>query len=153
MYSREISSQLRQQFWTSFGRYMAPVLSAEGEKVNWINYKTGEKGFRFLMDADNKGAEIFIELSHNDPGIRELYFDQLIELKGILHGTVGEEWTWTREITDKSGRQISKVGITLPGVSVFRQEDWPGLIRFFKPRIIALDEFWSNARIAFEQLR
>jgi hypothetical protein len=83
MYSKQEAAQLRQEFWTAFGQYMSPVLSAEGEKVNWVNYKTGEKDIRFRMSADNKTAEIAIELTHKDAGIQQLYFDQFVELKSF----------------------------------------------------------------------
>ncbi|RYZ23162.1 MAG: DUF4268 domain-containing protein, partial [Chitinophagaceae bacterium] len=36
---------------------------------------------------------------------------------------------------------------------IFRREDWPELISFFKPRIVALDAFWSEAKYFFEALR
>jgi len=41
----------------------------------------------------------------------------------------------------------------LPDVNIFKQEDWPKLISFFKPRIIALDEFWSDAQDSFDLFR
>ncbi len=43
MFSKQEASQLRKDFWTAFGLYMRPIPSAEGDKINWINYKTGEK--------------------------------------------------------------------------------------------------------------
>ena len=39
MYSRQEASQLRKNFWTSFGQYMRPLPNADGERVNWLNYK------------------------------------------------------------------------------------------------------------------
>jgi hypothetical protein len=60
MYSKQEASLLTQQFWTSFGQYLVPVLSAEGEKINWINYKTGEKDIRFTMMTGNRTAKISI---------------------------------------------------------------------------------------------
>ncbi|MGN6618356.1 MAG: DUF4268 domain-containing protein, partial [Ilyomonas sp.] len=54
MYSKQEASQLRQEFWTVFGQYMLPVLSSEGMKISWTNYKTGEKNIYFRMNADNK---------------------------------------------------------------------------------------------------
>ncbi len=54
MFSKQDASKLKKEFWTAFGRYMKPVLSADGEKINWINYKTGEKDIVFKMDADSK---------------------------------------------------------------------------------------------------
>ena len=153
MYSREEASRLRQEFWTAFGLYMQPILSADGEKVNWINYKTGEKGLAFRMQADNHSASIAIELTQRDAGIRQLYFEQLLELKNLLHGELGEEWTWESETMDETGRVLSRVFTERHDISVFKKDDWPALISFFKPRIVALDAFWSGARYTFERLR
>jgi hypothetical protein len=151
MYSKQEASQLRQDFWTRFGLYMAPVLSAGGEQINWVNYKTGNRHISFRMDADGKSAGIAVVLRHSDPAIRELFYDQLLELKNMFHSTAGMDWNWLRAYNDR-GAVVSKVEKRLEGVSVFRQEDWPALISFFKQHIIALDEFWSNARYAFEVL-
>jgi hypothetical protein len=153
MYSRQQASQLRQEFWTSFGQYMSPVLSAEGEKINWTNYKTGEKDIYFKMHADNKTASIAIELTHKDAGIQQLYFEQFEELKKILESTLEEGWTWQLHTHNGNGKLLSRIYTELDGVSIFKKEDWPLLISFFKPRIIALDEFWSSVKFGFEALR
>jgi len=153
MYSKQEASQLKHEFWTAFGQYMAPVLSAEGEKMNWVNYKTGEKNIAFRMHADNKSATIAIELSHKDSDIQHLYFEQFIQLRNLLAVSLGEEWAWHLHSPDEHGKTISKISATISGVSIFKKDDWPALISFFKPRILALDEFWSNARYAFEALR
>ena len=82
MYSKQEASRLRQEFWTIFGQYMRPVLSADAEKINWINYKTGQKDILFRMNAENEKAGIRIELVHRDSGIRELYFEQFLQPLG-----------------------------------------------------------------------
>ena len=153
MESRQQASQLRQEFWTVFGHYMRPVLSAEGERINWINYKTGEKDIYFKMSADNKRAEIAIELHHKDPGIQQLFFEQFRELKNLLRSAVHEEWIWKQQVTDEAGKTISKIYTEETDVSIFRKDDWPVLISFFKLRIIGLDDFWSNVKYSFEALR
>ena len=153
MYSKQESSQLKQEFWTVLGQYMVPVLSSEGEKINWINYKTGEKDIFFRMQADNKTASIGIELTHKDAGIQQLYFEQFSELKKILQEILGESWSWQLHVHDGNGKLISRIFTSLNHVSIFKREDWPLLISFFKPRIIALDEFWSSAKYSFEALR
>lgn len=153
MYSRHEASQIRQEFWTVFGQYMQPVLSAEGTHINWVNYKTGEQHISFRMDADNKGARIGIFITHTDKGIQELYYEQFAELKKIFHRTIGEEWEWQRLVKDEYGKTTSTIFISIDNISIFRKEDWPTLIGFFKPRIIALDEFWSNVKLAFEALK
>ncbi len=153
MYSKEEAAQLKSTFWTALGQYMAPILSAEGEKVTWLNYKTGEKGVQFKMWADNKKAAIGIELLQPDAGIQQLYFEQMVQLKAMLNEALDEEWIWLLHVNDEQGRTISRIYTELAGVSIFKKEDWPAMISFFKPRLLALDQFWSSAKYAFEALR
>ena len=153
MYTKEEASQLRHSFWTTFGQYISPQLSSEGLRVNWVNYKTGVKYVYFRMEADKKTATIAIEIAHPDAGIRELFFEQFMELKNILHDYLHEEWTWEPHYTDENGRAISRIYVQQSGVSIFNKSDWPALISFFKPRIILLDEFWNDVKYAFDALK
>lgn len=150
MYSKDQVSQLKQAFWTTFGQYIAPQLSAEGLRVNWINYKTGLKHVFFKMQADGKSAYIAIEFNHADIGMQEFLYQQMQEFKKLLENQLQEEWDWQLHMQDEFGKTITRISTTLPNVSIFKQEDWPALISFFKPRIIALDEFWIDVKDAFE---
>jgi hypothetical protein len=107
LYTKDESSQLRQTFWTTFGQYIAPQLSAEGLKINWINYKTGLKYVYFKMAADKHLATIAIELSHPDDGIQELFYEQFIAFKNILKGHLNEEWVWELHGEDENGKITS----------------------------------------------
>ena len=125
MYSRAEVTQLRQAFWTTFGQYMAPVPSAEGDTTNWINYKTGLKNVYFRMQTDKTRASIAIELTHPDGGIRELFWEQFLELKTLLHEALGEDWTWDADATDANGEQLSQIYTVLAPVNLFSRDDWP----------------------------
>lgn len=153
MYSREEASRLRQEFWTTLGQYLSPQLSSEGMKINWINYKTGLKHVYFRMQAGKDCASIGIEITHPDAGIQELFYEQFLELKSLLHSYLNEEWSWTLHATDHHNKTVSRIYTEINKVNVFNRGDWPTLISFFKPRIIALDEFWNDARYSFESLR
>jgi len=154
LYSKDEASQLKQTFWTTFGQYISPQLSADGVKVNWINYKTGIKNVYFRMEVDKRSASIAIEIAHSDSGIRELFFEQFLQLKNVLHSVLDEEWDWQLDTTDENNKAvISRIYKQLDGVSIFNKNDWPALISFFKPRIIALDEFWSDAKYTFDALK
>jgi hypothetical protein len=153
MYSKAEASRLRQEFWTAFGQYMRPVPSTEGLPVNWINYKTGLKGVYFRLHADNRVGRISIELTQADADVRALFFEQFEALKALLHETMGEEWTWEPNATDANDYPLSLIYQELPGVNVFSRESWPALISFFKPRLMALDAFWTDAQYSFEELR
>jgi hypothetical protein len=150
LYSRDQASQIKQAFWTAFGQYIAPQPSADGLRINWVNYKTGIKHLHFKMQADKRSAFISVEISHPDLGIQELIFDQFKELKLVFDASIGEEWEWLLHTTDDNHKTVSRIIKTLPNVSVFNQNDWPALISFFKPRIIALDDFWSTASYSFD---
>ena len=145
------ASRIKHEFWTTFGRYMAPVPSAEGDHINWVNYHTGIKNIYFRMDAGPKSAMIGISIEHNDPVIRELYFEQFDALRLLLHAELAEEWEWQRE-SFSDERLASRIYTSVSGLSVYNKESWPELISFFKPRIIALDAFWATAKFGFESL-
>ena len=75
MYSKKEESFLREQFWTTFGQYISPVPSAEGVKINWINYKSGIRFIHVKMEVQNGLAYIGIEISHKDLRIQGIFFD------------------------------------------------------------------------------
>ena len=153
MYSKDEASQIKQAFWTTFGQYISPQLSADGLKVNWVNYKTGIKYLYFKMDADKNSATIGITITHPDSVIQELFFEQFREIKTMLNSYLNEEWQWALHDKDENGKTISRIYKQINGVSIYNRNDWPQLISFFKPRIIALDEFWSVGQYSFESLK
>jgi len=152
MYSKEEASKLREQFWITFGKYMKPIPSAEGLMINWVNYKTGIKNVFFRMNATQYKASISIEFTHPDQQLRQQYFEQLQAFKVLFEEALNEKWDWQQEITNDYGQSISAVGKILDKINVFDQQNWPELISFLKPRIIALDEFWTHVKPIFEQL-
>jgi hypothetical protein len=151
MYSKAESSRIRKDFWTTFGQYMKPVPSATGEKVNWQNYKTGVKNIFFRMEAEKDFASVGIELAHADLELQQLYFDQLQSLQKLLESETEEKWDWELHHEDEFGKVTSRVYKIVKGVNVMNESDWPDLITFLKPRIIALDAFWANVKPAFEE--
>ena len=150
MYSKAESSAIRTAFWIKFGQYMKPVPSASGFRVNWPNYKTGIRDIYFRMKTEQEFASIGIEISHKDEELQELYFMQFKELKNLLKNSLNEEWDWKLLTTNEVGQSISRIEKALPGVNVMEESDWPEIIAFLKPRIIALDEFWDNVKPGFE---
>jgi hypothetical protein len=153
MYTKQEVSKQKQAFWTAFGKYMQPVLSADGLDIGWVNYKTGIAGIGFKMDVDNKRAEIAIVLSHTDTALQQRLYDNFVLLQNMLPDLPeAGDWLWQPAIPDEYGKPISKISKQLTGVSIFRQEDWPAVISFLKPHIIALDEFWSMAKDSFDAI-
>ncbi|RBL91246.1 DUF4268 domain-containing protein [Chitinophaga flava] len=153
MYSKEEVSKQKQAFWTAFGRYMKPVLSADGEIISWSNYKTGIPGIFFKLDAENRYVCISILITQADPQLHAAFYECFEMQKKMLENALGEtDWEWEQDITDDYGKNISRIGKRVDGISILRTEDWPALISFLKERIVALDEYWSTAKYAFEAL-
>ena len=151
MFSKKEASQLRKEFWMIFGQYMSPVLSSEGEKNNWINYKTGVKGLQFKMNVVQDTASISIEINQPDVAEQKIIFEKLLQLKHILNNSQNEKWNWLLHTPDENGKLVSKVYLERKGVNIMRKEDWPALISFFKPRMMALDGFWNSVKYGFEE--
>ncbi len=149
MYSKEQTSKLKTQFWTNFGQYMKPVPPASGLPVNWINYKTGIRYIHFKMNADNTGAVIAIEISHPQEEERLHYYNQFVSLKNLLTTTTEFNWQWN-ETLQTDHKTISSISQQLDDVNILDQADWPAIISFLKPRIIALDAFWELVKEGFE---
>src|SRR3954466_15728109 len=100
MYSKAEASQLKQEFWIAFGRYLSLHLNSEGLKINWVNYHTGYKHVYFRMEADQQQASISIELTHPDKLMRELYYDRLTDFRTLITNVLGEEWIWEAATRD-----------------------------------------------------
>jgi len=152
MYSKEEASKLRQQFWITFGKYMKPVPSAEGLPINWVNYKTGVKNIFFRMNAEQKKTSISIDITHGDLATRKLFFEQFVAFKKIFSDVVNEDWNWELNAVNEYGIPLSQISTTVHDLSIFNQQNWPALISFLKPRIIALDQFWTDVKPVFEDL-
>jgi hypothetical protein len=149
MFSKQEATQLRKEFWTILGQYLSPIPSSEGEKINWINYKTGVKGLQFKMDADREKAFIGIVVTQPDTQKHSKIFNQLLEVKTILQSELQEEWIWQPQVYEED-KLISKIYKEKTGMNVLKKEDWPELISFLKPRMIALDRFWNTVKYVFE---
>lgn len=152
MFTKEQASYLRQQFWTRFGKYMAPVPSASGEKVNWINYKTGVKQITFKMDAAKDSTSIGIYIDDKDQEKGDAFYTVFVQLMPELQQLLPENWAAEKSVVNEHGQVFSRIGTMLAGVSVFRESDWPVMISFLKPRIVALDTFWAEQKDIFEMI-
>jgi hypothetical protein len=152
VYTKEEASFVRQKFWTTYGKYMRPVPSADGEKVNWINYKTGIKGISFKLNADNNNATVAIEISLTETNLQQQYFDIFDNFKNQFVTIAGVDWKMDKYFVLEHGKEISMIFVDLKNVNIYKESDWPTIIAFLKQNIIALDIFWNEYKVAFELL-
>lgn len=152
MYTKEQASKVRQEFWTKFGRYMQPVVSSEGTKVNWVNYKTGIPHLYFRMNATKDSATIAIDIMHKEPAFAEKIYQQFLLLKPMLEEHTQEEWEWHAFCENEHGLSLSRIVKEETPLNVFKESDWPLIISFLKPRMMALDAFWNEYKMVFEMI-
>ena len=150
MYTNQQVSKQRQKFWTIIGQYMKPVPGANGDAVNWLNYKTGIRNIFFRMDADQQKASVAIEIRHTAEADRVRYYHQFASMKNLLETTTGFAWSWQEAATDENNQPVSRIIQVLDNVNVLNEADWPAIIAFIKPRIMALDNFWEMVKDGFE---
>ena len=150
MYSEKEASAIRQKFWTSFGLYMAPVPSASGEKINWINYKTGIKGIYFKADADNNRTFVAIEISLPDKIMQQKHLDIFLNFRAQFESIAGTDWDMRSSVYTSHGKDVSRISTELNGVNIFRENQWPDIIAFLKKNMTAFDAFWHEFKPAFE---
>ena len=148
MYTRQEASAIRQQFWTSLGQYLSPMPSTSGEKINWINYKTGLKNIQFKMDADKSEAIVRIEI-RGDEEKRELLYNLFISLQKQFNSFFTNQFTWQRESFDEHNKPLCCIYCLSENFNIFKREHWPGLISFFKNNITAFDAFWVEHKEIF----
>jgi hypothetical protein len=151
MYSKAEAFKIRERFWTKFGQYMQPVPFSTGEKLNWVNYKTGVKGIRFTMQAESKFAAVEIQISHPDHIKRKKALAVLDSFIPELQASTGTNWI-KEEAAFFDGKHISVVRSRIDNLSVFRESDWPLCIGFFKSALIAFDQLWPDHKDIVEMI-
>ncbi|MFA6276062.1 MAG: DUF4268 domain-containing protein, partial [Pedobacter sp.] len=81
-----------------------------------------------------------------------LYFEKFKAFKSLFSTAVNEEWDWEQNAMNEFGIPLSQITKTINNVSIYNQQNWPELISFLKPRIIALDQFWTDVKPVFEAI-
>lgn len=150
MYSKEQAAKIRSQFWTTFGKYMQPVPSVFMTPVNWVNYKTGVKQVRFLMEVDRNRAEVFILFNTKDEALLN-QFQPLIQemVQQLNHPNI--EWTIDKSYY-RENEVYTRVFAFIDGVNIYNQDSWPSIISFFKTAMILIDQMWLEQKEIFEML-
>ncbi|MFT5337200.1 MAG: hypothetical protein ACI9YL_001202 [Luteibaculaceae bacterium] len=152
MFSKQEAKSLREAFWTGFGKITRPHLSSGGYRVNWVNYRTGIKGVSFHLWATPKKCGFAIDVEHPSMDIRELQWEQLLELKKVIESETGP-LIWEPLFERENGKVISRAYLEIDGVNVYDNTTWPRMMPLLKKGIFGLDRFWVNFGDIFQVLQ
>jgi hypothetical protein len=135
MFSKEESRQLREEFWTSFGKSFPR---------KWILYDTKIKGFSFKFDFDVKKALVTLDLE-DDLEKRIKNWEKLQSLKSILTDDYLPEVIFEEEYVLENGKEISRIYVPLEQkVSIHNKNSWRDVMVFFNHTMHQFELFFEE---------
>ena len=133
MYSKEESQKIKREFWVAF---------AEKYPRKWVLYDTKIKDFSFKFFADNKKAQVLIDIEHRNDDLRSQYFEKLEALKGILEDEFIKDLVFEKNYTLENGKTISRIWVEKNGYSMSNRNHWEYIFDFFFEKMNALELFY-----------
>lgn len=151
MFTKQELKNINTKFWTVFGTLMKPHRSISGSKINWSNYNTKVKGIYFRLLADKNSASVCLDFENKDEDIKELQMAQFDELKNVFNSTMPSEFEHQQLMIDD--RFIDRYQVSINNCSLFSESSWPDMFAFYKNNLIAFDDFWTNFKDLFLELK
>ena len=151
MFTKEEKRNFNKEFWTCFGVFMKKHNQKYG-RVKWANYNSNVKDVYFRLSMDTSKAEFAIEVQHKDDGIRELFYQQFLELKKLIDTNIGDGLNWEELSFNSYGSPISKISVVLENKSIYNKDDWTSVFHFFEKRMAGLHDFWLEFNEVFKDL-
>lgn len=136
MFSKEQSTLLRKEFWTSFGKSFPR---------KWILYNTKIKGLSFKFVADRKKAMVVLDLEHPDKIANELLFEQLLSLKNILERDYKLNVLFDGEYELDSGKKIHRIyQLHQSKFSIYNKQTWKECYLFYLKSMSKFESFFED---------
>ncbi|MCJ8496764.1 DUF4268 domain-containing protein [Chryseobacterium salipaludis] len=121
MFSKQEAQAMKKEFWTAFGKSFPR---------QWILYDTQIKDFSFKFNADNKKAEVSLDIEMKDELFRNAYYEKMESLENMLQEEVG--YVYKNEFyTLENGKVIARFWTELTGVSIYNKNTWRDIFEFF----------------------
>ncbi|MFD2552287.1 DUF4268 domain-containing protein [Bizionia sediminis] len=135
MFSKEESRQLRQTFWTSFGKSFPR---------KWILYDTKIKGLQFKFYFDTKKAFVALDLE-DDLENRINIWEKLESLKTIIKTDYLPEAHFEETYFLDNGKEISRIFVPLnEKVSIHNKNTWQTVMVFFNATMPQFEAFFED---------
>jgi len=133
MYSKAEMQKLKHEFWIAF--------AAEYPR-KWLLYDTKIKDLSFKFFADNKKAQVMIDIEMRDDEKRIAYFEKIESLKNILEEEFISDLVFEKNLTLDSGKLISRIWVEQLGISISNRNTWPDIFEFFAEKMTAFELFY-----------
>ncbi len=134
MFSKQEAQQLKTEFWTAFGKSFPR---------KWILYDTKIKDFSFKFFADNRKAEVSLDIEMKDEVYRNAYFEKIESLENMLPEYIGD-YEKDEHLVLENGKTISRFWITKTGVSIYNRNTWQEIFEFFVEKMDGFERFFLD---------
>ena len=135
MFSKEESRQLREEFWTSFGKSFPR---------KWVLYDTKIKGLSFKFYFDTKKAFVSLDLEDNLEN-RINCWEKLQSLRTILLNEYLATAEFEEEFYLENGKEISRIYVPLEQkVSIHNKNTWRDTMEFFNKHMSLFESFFEE---------
>lgn len=133
MFSKEEALQIKKEFWISF---------ATEYPRKWLLHNTKIKDVSFKFYADNKKAQVLLDIEPKSQEKRIIYYEKIESLKTILLEQYLPEAIFEREFFLENGKLLSRIWVNLDGVSINNKKSWPTIFEFFETHMSAFEMFF-----------
>ena len=133
MFSKEESRQLRQEFWTSFGKSFPR---------KWILYNTKIKDFSFKFHFDTKKAMVMLDIEDECLEFRIKYYEKLQSLQNILKTEYLPDVIFEDTYFLENGKEISRIYVVKEGVCIHNKNTWQEAMVFLNETMQQFELFW-----------
>ncbi|MBR2126574.1 MAG: DUF4268 domain-containing protein [Akkermansia sp.] len=122
----------RRKYWTYALEYLhaahgdGAFSNVNPTKQNWINGFVGISGVCLCCVANRDGARVELYIGKDNAETNKRIFDLLYSRRLEIEANMGKKLTWKRNDEVKN----SKIEITLGGVSIENEADWPAMAQF-----------------------
>jgi len=136
MFSKAAAAQLRQEFWTSFGKSFPR---------KWLLYNTKIKGFSFKFVANKKQALVCLDIESFDKTKNELLFEQVHELKSNLTEDYLPDVIFDELYLLDNGKFIHRIYVKYKGeFNIHNKNTWQNVYYFFNEAMHQFEEFYED---------
>jgi len=134
VFSKEASKQLKQDFWTSFGKSFPR---------KWILYNTKVKGLSFKFHFDTRKAMVALDVNSEDLEKRIHLWEKLMGLKQILISDFLPNAHFDDTFLLDKEKEISRIYVLKNNVSIHDKGSWQETMLFFNKEMQAFEQFFD----------
>lgn len=148
MYSKEVATEIRKDFWIAFDTYSRKYL---GPKRKWILYNTGLKDFVLKFEINRKFARVMFAFENKDEDKRFNNFVKLKEYEITFINIIGNSWIWEEQLINESGKEVCALYKQIDDVNIYKKEDWSKIFEFFASNMFKLEQAFVEVKPFIEE--